>query len=66
MIQKAHDEGIISELGFHVATASRMLRDIGAHYSKELTTLTSSDSRLVLEMVRKLAADIVNAGVITK
>lgn len=31
MIKAAHDEGKISSLGFHVATASRMLRNLGAH-----------------------------------
>jgi hypothetical protein len=58
MISAAHEAGLFSELGFHVATASRYFRNIGAHYSDELAQLTSSDARLVLEMVRKLAADV--------
>jgi hypothetical protein len=62
MIEQAHKDKLISTLGFHVATASRLLRNIGAHYSKELTQLNSSDARLVLEMTRKLAADIVMSG----
>ena len=62
MISAAHKAGIFSELGFHVATASRFFRNIGAHYSEELTKLSSSDARLVLEMVRKLAADVLASG----
>lgn len=52
---------MISPLGYHVATASRLIRNIGAHYSAELVQLTDSDARLVLEMTRKLASDIVGA-----
>lgn len=62
MIEQAHKAKIVSALGFHVATASRLLRNIGAHYSAELVRLNSSDARLVLEMTRKLAADIVSSG----
>jgi hypothetical protein len=61
MIEAAHKAGIISPLGFHVATASRLIRNIGAHYSEELARLTDSDARLVLEMTRKLANDIVSS-----
>ena len=61
MIKKAHEEGLISTLGFHVATASRLIRNIGAHYSEELAQLTDSDARLVLEMTRKLSDDIINS-----
>lgn len=66
MIEKAHEDKMISNLSFHVATASRMLRNIGAHYSEELTSLSASDARLVLEMVRKLADDIVRSGALKK
>ena len=66
MIEKAKEEGIISDLGFHVATASRLLRNIGAHFSDELTKITDSDARLTLEMTRKLAVDILEAGVLGK
>jgi len=62
MIKAAHDAGTISALGFHVASASRMLRNIGAHYSDDLTRLNASDARLVLEMARKLASDVVASG----
>jgi len=62
MIQNAKDEKIISNLGFHVATASRLLRNIGAHFSDELTKITDSDARLTLEMARKLAVDILESG----
>jgi hypothetical protein len=62
MIEQAHKEGIVSTLGYHVATASRLLRNIGAHYSDELVQLDSSDARLVLEMTRKLAGDIIASG----
>lgn len=62
MIEQAHKDKLISTLGYHVATASRLLRNIGAHYSDELAHLSSSDARLVLEMTRKLAADIVASG----
>ena len=58
MIDQAHDQGRISALGYHVATASRLIRNIGAHYSDELVSLTESDARLVLEMTRKLATDL--------
>jgi hypothetical protein len=60
MIEVAHKAGMISTLGYHVATASRLIRNLGAHYSNELVQLTDSDARLVLEMTRKLASDIVN------
>ena len=62
MIEDAHKAQIISTLGFHVATASRLIRNIGAHYSAELVRLTPSDARLVLEMARKLATDVVESG----
>lgn len=62
MIKTAHEEGKISSLGFHVATASRMLRNLGAHYSPELSKIRGSDARLILEMARKLASDVVSSG----
>lgn len=58
MIDKAHAQDRISTLGYHVATASRLIRNIGAHYSDDLVSLTESDARLVLEMTRKLATDL--------
>src|SRR2546428_2182288 len=60
MVEAGHDRGMISNIGYHVATASRLIRNIGAHYSDELVLLTDSDARLVLEMTRKLASDIVS------
>jgi hypothetical protein len=62
MIEKAYKAGIVSTLGYHFATASRLIRNMGAHYSEELSRLTSSDARLVLEMTRKLADDIISSG----
>jgi hypothetical protein len=62
MITHAHKAGIISDLGLNLATASRYLRNIGAHYSPDLAKLSSSDARLVLEIARKLAADVVDSG----
>lgn len=62
MIERAHKDKIVSTLGYHVATASRLIRNIGAHYSPELARLSASDARLVLEMTRKLAADILESG----
>jgi len=62
MIEKAHKAGVVSKLGYHFATASRLIRNMGAHYSEELTRLSSSDARLVLEMTRKLADDIIASG----
>ena len=64
MIEKAKEENIISNLGFHVATASRLLRNIGAHFSDELTKISDSDARLTIEMARKLAVDILESGVL--
>lgn len=61
MIDKAHDQSRISALGYHVATASRLIRNVGAHYSEELVHLTESDARLVLEMTRKLATDLLRS-----
>ena len=63
MIEGAHEGGLISTVGFHVATASRLIRNIGAHYSQELVELTDSDARLVLEMTRKLADDIITSEI---
>ncbi len=62
LIEAGHKAGLISALGLHVATASRLIRNIGAHYSPELVQLTESDARLVLEMTRKLASDIVGSA----
>ena len=62
MIKAAHEANAISAIGFHVASASRMLRNLGAHYSEELTQLNASDARLVLEMARKLASDVLSSG----
>ncbi|HJP95203.1 MAG TPA: DUF4145 domain-containing protein [Pyrinomonadaceae bacterium] len=61
MIGTAHERELISSVGFHVATASRLIRNMGAHYSTELAQLTDSDARLVLEMTRKLSDDILNS-----
>jgi hypothetical protein len=61
MIEAAHKAGNISALGYHMATASRMIRNIGAHYSDELAKLSESDARLVLEMTRKLTTDILSS-----
>lgn len=61
-IENSKERGIVSSLGFHVATASRLLRNIGAHYSAELTKISDSDARLTLEMARKLAVDIMESG----
>lgn len=61
MIQEAENEKIISNLGYHFATASRLLRNIGAHYSDELAKISDSDARLTLEMARKLAVDILDS-----
>lgn len=63
MIKVAHEQGLISTVGFHVATASRLIRNMGAHYSAELARLTDSDARLVLEMTRKLSDDILNSQI---
>lgn len=54
--------GALTPIGYHVASASRLLGNIGAHYSDELSKLSSSDARLVLEMARKVAADLLEAG----
>jgi hypothetical protein len=62
MIEQAHQDKVVSTLGYYVATASRLIRNIGAHYSPELARLSASDARLVLEMTRKLAADILESG----
>jgi hypothetical protein len=62
MIEQAHQDKIVSTLGYHVATASRLMRNIGAHYSPELAQLSRSDARLVLEMARKLASDVAASG----
>ena len=62
MIEKARDAGIVSTLGVQLATASRLYRNIGAHYSDDLVRLSYSDARLVLDMTRKLADDIIASG----
>jgi hypothetical protein len=64
MIKSAHDAKMISSTGFHVASASRLLRNVGAHYSADLARLLESDARLVLEMARKLASDVLASGAI--
>lgn len=61
-IEAAKQQGDLSPLGYHVASASRLLGNIGAHYSDELLRLTQSDARLVLEMARKIASDLVSTG----
>lgn len=66
MIEKAKEAKIISDLGFHVATASRLLRNLGAHYSDELLRITDSDARLTIEMARKLAVDVLESGALKK
>jgi hypothetical protein len=65
MIKVAHEEKALSSLGYHVATASRLFRNMGAHYSPELSKLDYSDARLILEMVRKLAVDILSSGLLS-
>ncbi len=65
MIKNAKDMSVISDLGFHVATASRLLRNTGAHYSEDLTKISDSDARLTLEMARKLAVDIIESKVLS-
>ena len=61
MIKMAHQKNALSWLGYHVANASRLFRNKGAHYSPELSSLDYSDARLTLEMVRKLAVDILSS-----
>lgn len=65
MIQNAKSMSIISDLGFHVATASRLLRNTGAHFSEDLAKISHSDARLILEMARKLAVDIIESKVLS-
>ncbi len=62
MITSAHENKVISDFGFHLAQASRMIRNIGAHYSEKLAGLMESDARLALEIARKLAADVMESG----
>jgi len=62
MIKVAFEKKALSTLGYHVAIASRLFRNMGAHYSLELSRLDYSDARLTLEMVRKLAVDILSSG----
>jgi hypothetical protein len=36
------------------------MRNMGAHYSPELASISESDARLALEMARNLAFDLVS------
>jgi hypothetical protein len=62
MIERAHTAGAVSLLGRHIADASRLMRNIGAHYSPDLATLSKSDARLALELTRKIAEDLGASG----
>lgn len=66
MIEKAHAAGAVSLLGRHVATASRLMRNMGAHYSADLAKLSRSDARLALELTRKIADDLGASGRFSK
>ena len=64
MIETAYQKNALSHLGYHVANASRLFRNKGAHYSPELSKLDYSDARLALEMVRKLAVDVLSSNLL--
>ncbi|WP_318522425.1 DUF4145 domain-containing protein [Photobacterium leiognathi] len=61
MINNAKESGKITQLSYHMATASRMLRNTGAHYSEELSKISDSEARLTLEMARKLVIDLMDS-----
>ncbi|HHF3171019.1 TPA: DUF4145 domain-containing protein [Vibrio diabolicus] len=62
MITNAKESEKITPLSFHMATASRMLGNSGAHYSEELVKISDSEARLTLEMARKLVIDLLESG----
>jgi hypothetical protein len=62
LIKNASDANLITGVGYHLASASRLLRNTGAHYSEELARLSLADSRLVLEMARRIALEVRDAG----
>jgi Domain of unknown function (DUF4145) len=62
LIKNASDQGIVTVAGYHMASASRLLRNTGAHYSDGLARLTLPEARLTLDMARHVALEIRDAG----
>jgi len=51
-VKAAQQKGVLSRLGYSLADATRMMHNMGAHYSSDLADLSESDARLALEMAR--------------
>lgn len=64
MIENAYNNGRITKVSYMTASVSRMIRNIGAHYSPELSKLTDSDALLSLQMVNKFAKEIMESGLL--
>jgi len=62
LIRNASDSGVVTGIGYHLASASRLLRNTGAHYSEELARLTLEDARLTLDIARRIALELRDAG----
>jgi len=62
-IQTAYQQKVISDYAYHLASASRLMGNYGAHYAPTLMNLEPTECRLVLELVRGLATNILASNV---
>jgi hypothetical protein len=66
MIENARATKAISTVAYHSASVSRLMGNIGAHYSSELRDIKASDCTTVLDLIHKLAIEIIaNRGPLT-
>lgn len=62
MIETAYDGNAISQATYYTATLSRLKGNESAHYSEELGAISSDDSEMVLKLVSRIAAEVVQSG----
>lgn len=63
-IKGAYDKRAITDYAYHLASASRLMGNFGAHYSSSLTNLDPAECKTVLDVVRSLAANLLSASLL--
>lgn len=65
-IQAAHEKKAISDFAYHLASASRLLGNFGAHYGETVVNLDAAECKLVLDLVRSLALHVISSGLLSQ
>ena len=56
----------ITDLGYHLANATRLLGNFGAHYAETVVNLNTEECTLVIGLVRNLAMSLISSGLLSK